>query len=113
MAEDEDEDEEEDKYHPKDNDVAKALKRKPKGERKKRAKKESEADSRGRRAGSGGEEGDFEQEVDEQTLRRRALDAKLDAIGKTGAKRRPKKRGDDVSRGLPSYTSVCEKRDRR
>lgn len=97
MAEEDDE-EEEDKYRSKGDDVAKAPKRKPKGERKKRVKKDSEAESRRRRADSGDGEGDREQEVDEQTLRRRALDAKLDAIGKTGAKRRPKKRGDDVSR---------------
>lgn len=69
-------------------------------------------ESRRRTEGSGGEEGDFEQGVDEQTRRRRALDAKLDAIGKTGGKRRPKKRGEDVSpmssAFLPSRMSLTK-----
>jgi hypothetical protein len=85
----------EDRDRERDDRVASAPKRKPKGERKKRAKKEPERQSRETRVNSDGEE--VEEQMDEKTATRRRIDAKFEALGKSGAKRRIKKRGDEVS----------------
>ena len=95
MADDEDDDE--DLNRRAQADIADAPKRKPKGERKKRAKKERSNDDVEMRVNSDGEQVPFARELSPTTIKRRALDAKLDAIGKTGGKRRAMKRREDVS----------------
>jgi hypothetical protein len=91
-------DDEDDERRP-GSEVAQAPKRKPKGERKKRAKKEVSTEEVETRINSDGEEVPFQRELSPQTARRRALDAKIDAIGKTGGKRRAQKRREEVSTG--------------
>jgi hypothetical protein len=95
MADDDDEDE--DRNRRAQADIADAPKRKPKGERKKRPKKEVSNEDVEMRANSDGEQVPFARELSPTTIKRRALDAKLDAIGKTGGKRRAMKRREDVS----------------
>lgn len=95
MADDEDEDEDRDRRA--QADIADAPKRKPKGERKKRVKKEVSNRDVEMRVNSDGEEVPFARELSPRALKRQALDAKLDAIGKTGGKRRAMKRREDVS----------------